>query len=99
MLYQVAGIGQRRSGTSSKSNRPYDMTALHCLGKAPDVVGNTAEEIIFNHLSGLTFPADISVGSVIDVSYDRRGFMVDIALVEKSTSGKTNMRISSANTP
>ena len=94
MKYQVVGIGQRRSGTSSKSGNPYDMTAIHCICKAADVEGHKVEEIVFSHLSSLTYPADISVGDTLDVGYDKRGFMVDFALVEKaSDKGKTNLKI------
>jgi hypothetical protein len=42
----------------------------------------------------MTYPASISVGDVIDVGYDKRGFMVEFALVEKaSDKGKVNMKI------
>ena len=95
MKYNVIGIGPRRSGTSSKGGKPYDMTALYCICTAADVTGHKAEEIVFNHLSGITFP-DISVGDIIDVGYDKRGFMVDFALAEKA-AGK-NLKINASQT-
>jgi len=86
MKAEILGIGQRRSGTSKSSGKPYDFTTIYCAYSASDVVGEKVEEIIFSHLSGIAFP-DIHVGDIIHVSYDRRGFLEEIDIVEKV--GKT----------
>ena len=95
MKMQCVGVGTRRSGTS-KTNRPYDMQPLYLILNAPDVVGHKTEEIVLNYLSGMSFPADIAPGDILEIGYDKRGFLVECSLVEKSTDkGKSNMKISS----
>jgi hypothetical protein len=86
----VSGIGERRSGTSKKTGKPYDFTPIYCFSTAADVVGHKAEEISFNHLSKLTFPS-IAVGDEIDIQYDKNGFIVSVD-IEKS-GGKSNIKI------
>lgn len=82
MTGEVFGIGQRRSGTG-KSGKPYDFTPIHCAYAANDVVGKKVEEVTFSHLQGMEFP-DIHVGDIIHFSYDRRGFLEEFDVVEKT---------------
>jgi len=88
-MYKVVGIGERRNGTSSKTGRPYDFTAIYCTRPANNVTGLMAEEVTFSHTSGLTFP-NIAVGDTINVSYDKRGFLQELSIAEK-TDGKSSM--------
>jgi len=82
-MYTIVGIGERRTGTASRTGRPYDFTAIYCNYPADKVKGVVAEEIMFSHLSGLTLP-DIAVGDTISVSYDKRGFLQGLTIAEKS---------------
>ena len=85
-MHQVVGIGERRTGTASRTGKPYDFTAIYCTHPAENVKGVVAEEIMFSHTSGLTLP-DIAIGDMINVSYDKRGFLQGLTIAEKS-SGK-----------
>ena len=86
-MYQVVGIADRRTGTASRTGKPYDFTAIYCTYTADKVKGHVAEEVMFSHHSGLTLP-DISVGDTIQVSYDKRGFLQSLTVVEKSGGNK-----------
>lgn len=82
MKAKILGIGQRHSGTSKKSGKPYDCTSIYCACTASDVVGEKVQEITFNHLVGMDFP-DIHVGDIIYISHDNRGYLEEIFVVEK----------------
>lgn len=83
MQLQVVGIGERRSGEAKKTGRPYDGMSVYCLSAANDVDGMKAEEVYFNYLSSVSFP-DVKVGDLIDVDYDRRGYMVSVTLTKEA---------------
>jgi hypothetical protein len=92
MKYTVVGIGERLSGKSAKNGNQYDFTPIYCFCVSPNVVGHKTEEVSFSHLSKLTFPSQLAVGDIINVEYDKRGFMVGITILEKS-DGKSNVKI------
>ena len=83
MKAEILGIGQRRSGTSKTSGKPYDFTTIYCAYSASDVVGEKTEEITFSHLSGMAFP-DVHVGDTIHISYDKRGFLEEFDVIGKA---------------
>jgi len=91
---EVVGIGQRRSGKSAKGT-DYDFTPLYCLSTKAEVDGELAEEITFSHRSGMIFP-DVHVGDIINVSYDKRGFLEEFEVVEKAGTGK-GLKLNSGN--
>jgi hypothetical protein len=86
MKANVVGIGQRRSGTAKKTGNPYDGTTIYVLTVANDVKGQKAEEVYFNHLSEINFPDDVGIGDVIDVQYNRQGFIDGVSIVSKGKS-------------
>jgi uncharacterized protein YuzE len=96
MKYTVVGIGQRLSGTSKSNGKPYDFTSLYCLCTSPDVTGEKAEDVSFSHLSNLTFP-NIGIGDIINVDYDKRGYMVGIDVLEKAVV-KSNVKFNTQQT-
>jgi len=81
-MYQVVGIGERRTGTASKTGKPYDFTEIYCVRTAPKVTGQIAEKITFSHTSGLTFPV-IAVGDTLNIFFDQQGFLQDLTIAEK----------------
>ena len=81
-MYQVVGIGERRTGTASKTGKPYDFTEIFCVRAAPRVTGQMAEKITLSHTSGLTFPP-IAVGDTLNVLFDQQGFMQELTIAEK----------------
>jgi len=87
MRMQIVGISQRRAGTAKNSGKPYDGTTIFCIRKANEVVGQKTEEIFMNHLSLISFP-EVSVGDIINVGFDRNGFMEEFDVIERS--GKTS---------
>lgn len=99
MKMTIVGKGQRRSGKSSKSGKEYDFTAIYCIRAANGVEGHLAEEISFNHRSSLVFP-DVHVGDVVNVSYDKNGFLEDFSVIEKAGKPATenNLKINRPNT-
>ena len=82
MKVEILGIGQRRSGTSKSSGKLYDFTPFYGAYSAGDVDGKKVEEITFSHLSGIVFPS-IQVGDIINVSYDRKGYLEELSIIEK----------------
>ncbi len=97
MKAKILGIGERHSGTSKSSGKPYDLTSIYCAYSASDVVGEKVEEITLNHLAGMDF-SDIHVGDIIHVSYDRRGYLEEFDVLEKSekTSQVGNLKINNS---
>jgi len=85
-MYQVVGVGERRTGTASKTGKPYDFTEIYCVRTAPKVTGQKAERITLNHMSGLTFPL-IAVGDTLNVIFDQDGFMQELTIAEKGGKG------------
>lgn len=84
MKVKVIGIGQRRTGTSKTSGKPYDISSFYCAYSTTEVLGEKTEEITFNHFSDIVFP-DIQIGDTINVSYDKRGFLEEITIIEKAS--------------
>ena len=81
---EIVGIGERRSGVS-KTGKQYDFTPLYCIYEDAKVKGRVAEEIMFSHGGEVSLP-NIQVGDVINVFYDKRGFIQHIEVVTKSSS-------------
>ena len=82
---EVLGIGERRSGTSSKTGKQYDFTALYVKYELKNVQGHAVEEIMFSHGGDVVLPK-ISVGDTINVVYDKRGFIQQVDVVQKSNN-------------
>lgn len=82
MKSEVVGIGMRRSGTAKKTGKPYDGTSIYVLTAVNDVEGQKAEEVYFNHLSSVNFP-EVHIGDIIDVEYNRQGFLDGVSVVKK----------------
>lgn len=84
MKAQVIGIGTRNRGAASKSTgKPYDGQTIYVTTKAHDVVGQKAEEVYFNYLSNLAYP-EVSVGDLLDLGYNSKGFLVEVEVVKKA---------------
>jgi len=92
MKYQVVGIGSRNKGVSKKDGKSYDFTPIGCISAAPGWTGHRAEEITFSHSSNMVLP-DLTVGDIIDVDRNAKGYIVELTVVEKY-SGKSNVKIS-----
>ena len=87
-MYQVVGIGERRTGTAAKTGKPYDFTEIFCVRTAPKVTGQVAEKITLSHTSGLTYPV-IAVGDTLNIFFDQQGFLQELTIAEKG-GGKGN---------
>lgn len=82
MKMKILGIGKRRAGVS-KSGKDYDFAYLYCTHEAEDVEGEKTEEVHLNFRSPVNYPA-FQVGDIINVSYDKNGFLEEIAVVDKT---------------
>lgn len=67
-IAKVVGIGARKSGTSNKTNRPYDFTPFHLIYKDKNVEGAAAASPLVDQsiLDSIPLP---KVGDEIDIVY------------------------------
>jgi hypothetical protein len=95
MKVKVIGIGQRHAGTGKTSGKPYDISNFYCTYSTTEVLGEKTEEITYNHLSGITLP-DIQIGDIINVSYDKKGYLEEIIIIEKNKTPQVgNLKLNS----
>jgi hypothetical protein len=78
MKMTIIGLGQRRHGVS-KQGKDYDGMSVYGTTTDRDVDGLKAEELYFNYKSRVDYP-DVKLGDVIDVRYDKNGWITDITM-------------------
>jgi hypothetical protein len=71
----------------NKKNQPYMNTDLHFMGRSSKVEGVTVKMVNINLLRFKNVPP-LEIGNTYDLSYDDRGYLDDIELVE----GKAAMK-------
>lgn len=90
MKYEVIGYERVKGEKSRKSGKPFDMRVFHCkdltpFTKSADFGGNKVEQInvwLYNQdIDYVQRVLDIDVGDIIQVYYDRNGFVSDVQIV------------------
>lgn len=88
MEARVLGV-QQVNYVSKKTGNPVVGVTLHCASKDPDVVGECAENVfISDNLNIRGLIDSIHPGDIIDVVYNRRGYVADVALISAVNGGK-----------
>lgn len=90
MKYEVIGYERVQGEKSRKSGKPYDLRVFHCKNLTPftktaDFGGNKVEQInvwLYNQdIDYVQRVLDIDVGDIIQVYYDRNGFISNVEVV------------------
>lgn len=82
MKLKVHGI-ENVNYTSKKTGQPVVGTSLHCTVKDQAVIGEAVEKIFLSDNLGLSqIVSQVKIGDTVDVSYNNRGYVVDLALVK-----------------
>lgn len=79
MRAKVVGV-QIVDYVSKKSNKPVKGVTLHCNFKDSQVEGEAAEGVFISDNLGLPVIYDIKPGAVVDISYNSRGYVCDLAV-------------------
>lgn len=82
---KVKVLGKSRIDVvSKKTGQPFRATVLHSCYHHPQVPeGERVEQIMVNDSLECPVLGDIHPGSVCDVDYDSRGFVVNVQLLDK----------------
>ena len=90
MKYEVIGYERVQGEKSRKSGKPYDLRVFHCKDLTPftktaDFGGNKVEQInvwLYNqNIDFVQRVLDIDIGDIIQVYYDRNGFISNVEVV------------------
>lgn len=90
MKYEVIGYERVQGEKSRKSGKPYDLRVFHCKDLTPftktaDFGGNKVEQInvwLYNQdIDFVQRVLDIDIGDIIQVYYDRNGFISNVEVV------------------
>lgn len=81
MKVKVVGI-QNVDYTSRKTGKPVKGTALHVIFKDAEVAGEAVDSIFVSDALEIGSISQIQPGMVVDVEYNRRGFVSDVAIVK-----------------
>ena len=81
MKVKVVGI-QRVDYTSRKTGNPVKGTTLHACYKDADVSGEAVDNIFISDALEIGCISQIQPGMVVDIEYNRRGFVSDVAIVK-----------------
>lgn len=81
MKVKVVGI-QNVDYTSRKTGKPVKGTTLHVIFKDAEVAGEAVDGIFVSDALEIGSISQIQPGMVVDVEYNRRGFVSDVAIVK-----------------
>lgn len=90
MKFEVIGYERVKGEKSRKSGKPYDLRVLHCkdltpFTKSADFGGNKVEQLsVWLYGQDIDFVQrilDIDIGDIIQVFYDRNGYISDVQVV------------------
>lgn len=90
MKYEVIGYERIQGEKSRKSGKPYDLRVFHCKDLTPytksaDFGGNKVEQInVWLYGQDIDYVQrvlDIDIGDIIQVYYDRYGFISNVEVV------------------
>lgn len=90
MKYEVIGYERVQGEKSRKSGKPYDLRVFHCKDLTPftktaDFGGNKVERInvwLYNQdIDFVQRVLDIDIGDIIQVYYDRNGYISNVEVV------------------
>lgn len=90
MKYEVIGYERVQGEKSRKSGKPYDLRVFHCKDLTPftktaDFGGNKVEQInVWLYGQDIDYVQrvlDIDIGDIIQVYYDRNGFISNVEVV------------------
>ena len=85
MKAKVLGI-QQVNYTSKKTGQPVIGTTLHCSLKDANVFGESVDSIFVSDNLGLKTVIDnITVGTLVNVEYNNRGYINDLAIISQPT--------------
>lgn len=79
MKVKVIGI-QLVDYVSRKSGESVKGVTLHCTCKDPQVTGDAVESIFVSDKLGLSCAYEVQPGQMVDVAYNRRGYVCDLAV-------------------
>lgn len=79
MKVKVVGV-QSVDYISRKTNEPVKGRTLHCVYKDPQVTGEAATGIFVSDKLGITSLNDVTPGMMVNVEYNNRGFVCDMAI-------------------
>lgn len=79
MKAKVLGI-QTVDYVSRKTGNPVKGVTLHCAFKDAQVVGEAVDGIFISDNLKLGSVSEIHVGQMVDVSYNNRGYVCDLAI-------------------
>lgn len=84
MKAKVLGI-QQVNYTSKKTGQPVIGTTLHCSYKDSNTFGEAVDSIFISDNLGLKTVIDsIVIGTLVDVEYNNRGYLNDLAIISQS---------------
>lgn len=86
MKARVLGI-QHMDYISKKTSKPVVGTTLHCAFRDAEVFGEAVDDIFVSQNLGLKPVIDnITVGTLIDIEYNNRGYVNDITIISGNKS-------------
>ena len=81
MKHKVVGIA-KRSGTNSKTDKPYTQLTLHTSYNLKSVQGTAVKPLDFwNDAANELLAEGVAVGSVVDVERDEEGRIISIDVI------------------